>query len=219
MGWANKLIGWTDNTGAEVNSEGALYTVSIDSSGTHYALAAKSGIIAAAATSGAAVFAMRLDPAAGALRAWIDSIRLSWTTITAFTTPVTATRSIVLTRGNGAAASGGTAIPTATKKDSSYAGSEFDSALGGDMRIASTGALTVAGITFDSSNFAEMTLAHVGSAGGFYEEIYELSVRNHPIELVAGELLSVRVGGTTMDAAGTWVLGVEVNWREATTEG
>lgn len=219
MGWANKLIGWTNNTGAEVNSEGALYTVSIDSSGTHYALAAKSGTIAAAAAAGATVFAMRLDPSAGTLRAWLDSIRLSWTTIAAFTTPVTATRSIVITRGNGAAASGGTAIPTATKKDSSYSGSEFDSALGGDMRIASTGALTVTGITFESQNFAEMTLIQAGAAGAFYEATYELSVRNHPIELGAGELIAIRVGPSPMDAAGTWVLGVEVNWREATTEG
>lgn len=218
MGWANKLIGWTNNTGAEVNSEGALYTVGIDPSGTHYAVATKSGTIAAAAAANATVFAMRLDPASSK-RAWIDSIRLRWTTITAFTTPVTATRSIVITRGNGAAASGGTAIATATKKDSTYGASEFDSALGGDIRISSTGALTVTGITFDTTNFGEATLIHVGAAGAFYEVVYELSVRNHPIELQAGELLAVRVGPSAMDAAGTWVLGVEVNWRESTTEG
>lgn len=219
MGWANKLLGWTDSVGAEVNSEGALYTVNIDPSGTHYAVAAKSGTIAAAAVAGAAVFAMRLDPGAGSKRAWVDSIRLRWTTITAFTTPVTATRSIVITRGTGAAASGGTAIPAATKKDTTYSASEFDSALGGDMRIASTGALTITGITFETVNFGEMTLIQAGAAGAFYETVYELSVRNHPIEMVAGELLAVRVGPSAMDAAGTWVLGVEVNWRESTTEG
>jgi hypothetical protein len=219
MGWANKLLGWTDSVGAEVNSEGALYTVGIDPSGTHYAIAAKSGTIAAAAAAGAAVFAMRLDPAAGAKRAWIDSIRLRWTTIVAFTTPITATRSIVITRGNGAAASGGTAIPAATKKDTTYGASEFDSALGGDMRVSTTGALTVTGITFETVNFGEMTLIQAGTAGSYYETVYELSVRNHPIELSAGELLAVRVGPSAMDAAGTWVLGVEVNWREATTEG
>ena len=218
MGWANKLIGWTNSVGAEVKSEGALYTVGLDPSGSHYTVASKSGTIAAAAAAGAAVFAMRLDPSA-TNSAWIDSIRLRWTTITAFTTPVTATRSIVITRGNGAAASGGTAISSATKKDSLYPASEFDSALGGDMRIASTGALTVTGITFETTNLAEMTLIQVGAAGGFYEAVYELSVRNHPIELHAGELIAVRVGASAMDAAGTWVLGVEVNWREATTEG
>lgn len=218
MGWANKLIGWTDNTGTEVNPEGALYTVSIDPSGSHYNVSAKSGTIGAAAAANACVFAMRLDPAA-TNEAWIDSIRLRWTTVTAFTTPVTATRSIVLVRGNGAAASGGTAIAAAAKKDTAYPASEFDSALGGDMRIASTGALTVTGITFETTNLGEMTLIQVGAAGAFYETVYELSVRNHPIELHAGELLAVRVGASAMDAGGTWVLGVEVNWREATSEG
>lgn len=218
MGWANKLIGWTDNTGVEVNPEGALYTVNVDASGSHYALAAKTGVIAAAAAANACVFAMRFDPAA-VNEVWIDSIRLRWTTVTAFTTPVTATRSIVLVRGNGAAASGGTAIATATKKDTAYPASEFDSALGGDMRIASTGALTVTGITFETTNLAELTLVQAGAAGAFYEQTYEFSVRNHPIELHAGELIAVRVGPSAMDAAGTWVLGVEVNWRESTTEG
>ena len=219
MGWANKLTGWTNSTGVEVNPEGALYTVSLDTSGNHYSVATKTGIIAAAATAGSTVFAMRFDPAAGSKKAWINSIKLRWTTVTAFTTPVTATRSIVLTRGNGAAASGGTTITNATKKDSSYGASEFDASLGGDIRVSSTGALTVTGITFDSFNISELPLIHVGAAGGFYEHVYGFSNRNHPIELSAGELLAVRVGSSAMDAAGTWVLGVEVEWREAAIEG
>ena len=218
MGWANKLIGWTNNTGAEVNSDGSLYTVDVSPSGTNYTVVAKTGTIAAAAAAGAAVFAMRYDPAAGTKSVWVDSIRLRWTTIAAFTTPVTQTRSIVITRGSGAATSGGTAITTATKKDSNYAVSEFDTAVGGDMRIASTGALTVTGVTFDATNIAEITLAQVGAAGAFYETVYEFSVRNHPLELHAGELISVRVGPSAMDAGGTWALNVEVAWRESTTE-
>jgi len=97
--------------------------------------------------------------------------------------------------------------------------SDLDSALGGDMRVASTGALTVTGITFETVNLAEMTLTHVGAAGAYYESIYEISTRNHPVELTAGELIAVRVGANAMDAAGTWQLGIEVTWREATTEG
>lgn len=218
MGWANKLIGWTNNTGAEVNADGSLYVVDVSPTGTNYTVAAKTGTIAAAAAAGASVFAMRYDPSAGTKAVWIDSIRLRWTTIAAFTTPVTQTRSIVVTRGTGAAASGGTAIATATKKDSNYAVSEFDSAVGGDMRIASTGALTVTGITFETTNIAEITLAQVGAAGAFYESVYEFSVRSHPIELHAGELIAVRVGASAMDAGGTWSLGVEVAWRESTSE-
>lgn len=218
MGWANKLIGWTDNTGVEVNPEGALYTVNVDASGSHYAVAAKSGVIAAGAAANATVFAMRFDPAA-TNEVWIDSIRIRWTTIAAFTAAVTATRSIAIVRGNGAAASGGTAIAAAAKKDTAYPASEFDSALGGDMRIANTGALTVAGITFETTNLIEIPLIQVGAIGAFYEGVYEFSVRNHPIEMHAGEVLAIRVGPTAMDGGGTWVLGVEVNWREATSEG
>ncbi len=217
MGWANKLIGWTTNTGVEVNSDGSLYTVDVSPTGSNYAIAAKTGTIAAAAAGGAAVFAMRLDPGS-AKKAWIESMRIRWTTIVAFTTPVTATRSLVITRGSGAATSGGTSIPTATKKDSTYGISEFDVASGGDIRIATTGALTVTGITWETVNLGELTLIQVGAAGGFYEAVYEFSVRNHEIELNAGELLGIRVGPSAMDAAGTWVLGVEVNWRESTSE-
>ena len=217
MGWANKLIGWTTNTGAEVNADGSLYTVDVSPTGSNYTVAAKTGTIGAAAAAGAAVFAMRLDPGS-TKKAWVESVRLRWTTIVAFTTPVTATRSIVLTRGSGAAASGGTSIATATKKDSTYGISEFDVASGGDIRIATTGALTVTGITWEAVNLAEVTLIQAGAAGAFYEVIYEFSVRNHPVELNPGEVLGIRVGPSAMDAAGTWVLGVEVNWRESATE-
>lgn len=217
MGWANKLIGWTSNKGAEVNGDGSLYTVDVSPTGSNYVVATKTGVIAAAAAAGATVFAMRLDPGS-TKKAWIDSIRLRWTTTVAFTTPITATRSIVLTRGAGAATSGGTSIATATKKDSTYGISEFDVASGGDIRVATTGALTVTGITFETVNLAEAQLVHVGAAGSFYEVVYEFSVRNHEVELNPGEVLAVRVGGSAMDAAGTWVLGVEVNWRESATE-
>lgn len=217
MGWANKLIGWTTNTGAEVNADGSLYTVDVSPTGSNYAIAAKTGTIAAAAAAGAAVFAMRLDPGS-TKKAWIESMRLRWTTIVAFTTPITATRSIVITRGSGAATSGGTSIATATKKDSTYGISEFDVASGGDIRIATTGALTVTGITWETVNLGEATLIQAGAAGAFYEVVYEFSVRNHEIELNPGEVLGIRVGPSAMDAAGTWVLGVEVNWRESATE-
>ena len=217
MGWANKLIGWTNNTGAEVNSEGSLQMVDVSPTGSNYTVATKTGVIAAAAAAGATVFAMRLDPGS-TKKAWVESIRLRWVTTVAFTTPITATRSLVLTRGSGAATSGGTSIPTATKKDSVYSISEFDLASGGDIRVATTGALTVTGITFETVNLAEVPLVHVGAAGAFYEVVYEFSVRNHCVEMNPGELLAVRVGSSAMDAAGTWSLGIEINWRESATE-
>lgn len=217
MGWANKLLGFTSNNGAEVNVDGSLQVTQIAGSGSHYSLSAKTGTITAAQAAGATVFAMRLSPTVSPTKAYIHRIRLRWTTIVAFTTPITQTRSVVITRGAGAAASGGTAVST-TRKDSAYATSKFDVANGGDARISTTGALTVTGITFGASNLAEYSLIQVGAAGAFYEVVEELQSTTHPIELSAGELLAIRVGPSAMDAAGTWSLNVQVDWREATTE-
>ena len=198
MAWANKLIGWTSNNGVEISPNNSLYITERPSSDPSYCVANKTGVIAAAAAGGACVFAMRLDPSA-TIKAYIETIKLKYTTVTAFTTPVTATRSLVLSRGSGAATSGGTAIATATPKDTGYVASEFNTATGGDIRIASTGALTVTGITW-GDNFAELPLIHVGAAGGYYEHTFEFDVRNHPIELNAGQLIGVRVGASAMDA-------------------
>jgi hypothetical protein len=217
MGWANKLIGWTSNNGAEVNSEGALRVVDGSAAGSCYTVVSKTGTIGAAAAAGACVFAMRVNPGS-TKKAYIDSVRLRFTTIVAFTTAITQTRSLVITRGVGAATAGGTSLPVATKKDTSYGLSQTDISLGGDVRIATTGALTVTGITWESTNIAELTLAHMGAAGAFYEVVYEFSVRNHPIEMNPGEVFGIRVGPSAMDAAGTWALGVEVAWREGTSD-
>ncbi len=208
------------NNGNNVNAnaEGSMYTVDMAPSGNHYTIAAKTGTIAAAAAANAAVFAMRLNPGYSG-KAYISVVKVRFTCIVAYTTPVTQTRSLVLVRGAGAATSGGTAISTVAKKDTSYGNSEFESALGGDVRISSTGALTVTGITFETVNQGEMTLAHVGSAGSFYEHVWEWENRAHALELNPGELMAIRVGPSAMDAAGTWSIGIEVQWREADTEG
>jgi len=217
MGWANKLIGWASNNGAEVNTKNSLYTVDVSPTGANYALAAKTGVIAAGAAAGAAVMAMRLDPGYGGT-AYIEYVRIRFVTTVAFTTPITATRSLVITRGSGAAASGGTAILVLTKKNTADPASQFDAAEGGDARIATTGALTVTGITWEAVNFAEISLVQVGAAGAFYEAIYEFNSINHHIELNPGQLLGIRVGSSAMDAAGTWMIDVNINWRESLSE-
>jgi hypothetical protein len=202
---------------AKVNTEGSVQVAIIPPSGNFYVLAAKTGTIAAAAAAGAAVFAARLNPGYGG-KTYIDRIKLRWTTVVAFTTPITQTRSLVITRGTGAAASGGTAL-VAAKKDSVYGASQMDASLGGAINIATTAALTVTGITFETVNLSEITLAHVGAAGAYYEELIDLTQsRGHPLEINPGEVIAVRVGGSAMDAAGTWSLGVEVSWRDSTTE-
>lgn len=205
----------TTGTAVAVSGNNALVITDIPPNADAYVMANKTGIIAAAAAAGACVFAARISPTSGSAKAYIDTIRIRYTTVTAYTTPVTATRSIVITRGAGAATSGGTAIPVVNPKETGYASSWFDSAQGGDVRIATTAALTVTGITWETINLGEATLIHVGGAGGNYETVYEYSVRSHPIELVAGQVIGIRVGTSAMDAAGTWVLGVEMSWHES----
>lgn len=182
--------------------------------GQQFCVSEITGTIAAALAANSAVFAMRLDTGS-LLRAFIDSIEIQFSTVAAFTTPVTAGRRLALYRGSGAAASGGTAIATAAPKSTAFAASEFDAASGGDMRIAATGALTVTGITFEAAPLAVASLTHVGAAGAYLEQEWHFDVRrSSPIQLEPGQLIAIR-NPVAMDAAGTWTLSVQVHWREA----
>ena len=191
---------------------GALPTI-VKGRGTGFTVSSVTGTVAAALAQNSSVFAMRLDPSAGK-NAYIERIRLSYTTIVAYTTPVTANRRLALFRGSGAAASNGTEITEATKKLASSIDSEFNSALGGDMRIATTGALTVTGITYETNPIRTMSLVHVGSAGNVYDRVFEFgNGETSPLVLEPGQLLAVR-NPVAMDAAGTWQLAVDVDWYE-----
>ena len=183
--------------------------------GRGYSVAEVTGTVAAALAANSCVFAMRLDPGATD-RAFIDRVRLQWTTLVAFTTAVSAGRRLALYRGSGAATAGGTSIPEASKKwAAGAAASEFDLAQGGDIRIATTGSLTQTGITWEARPIAVATLSHAGAAGAFYETILEFAPsESYEVVLEPGQLLGVRTP-VVMDAVGTWQLGVNVQWREA----
>lgn len=208
----------------EGGASGALVNVETDKQaarvvlagrGVGYCVSSVTGTIAAALAANSSVFAMRLDPSAGSTLAFIERVRLQYTTIVAYTTPVTAGRRLAIYRGSGAAASGGTALATAAQKDSTSSPSECNSAQGGDMRIATTGALTVTGITYETQEFATMSLVHVGAAGGFHDQVFEFSTtESTPLVLQPGQLLAIR-NPAAMDAAGTWQLAVRVDWHEA----
>lgn len=180
--------------------------------GEPYFLGAQTGVIAAALAGNASVFGMRLNPSANPLRAYIERLILDWTTIVAFTTPVTAGRRLAVFRGSGAAATGGTAIAEVVPGISTAPASQFNTTQGGDVRIATTAALGVTGITFEAQPAAVMNVTHVGAAGAYLQMTFELG---SPIILEPGQILAVRNGSAAMDAAGTWQLGVNVQWREA----
>jgi hypothetical protein len=186
--------------------------------GVSYAISSVTGTMAAALSANSSVFAMRLDPAAGSTyKAYIERMRIQFTTIVAFTTPVTANRRLALYRGSGAAASGGTALAAAAKKDTADGNSQFNSGEGGDMRIATTAGLTVTGITYETQEIRTMTLVHVGAAGAHYECVWEFGATDAsgPAVLNQGELWALR-NPVVFDAAGTWQLGVNVDWHEGT---
>lgn len=198
-----------------VESDKSAARVMVVPRGVGFAVSDVTGTISAALGSGSAVFAMRLDPASP-VRAYVDALRLQFSTIVAYTTPVTAGRRLALYRGSGAAASGGTAIAAATRKHTGFgADSEFDTANGGDIRIATTGALTTTGITWEANPVAMMSLVHVGNAGNYTEAVFEFpAVESCELVLEPGQLLGIRTP-VAMDAAGTWQLGVNIQWREA----
>lgn len=176
-----------------------------------YATSGITGTMAAALAINSTVFAMRLDP--GATRqALIQRVRIQWTTVVAFTVPITAGRRLALFRGSGAATTGGTSIATAVPKDSDNPSSEFNLANGGDIRISTTAALGVAGITYETDPLQLTTLTHVGAAGAHFEAILDPD-EGEPLTLNPGQLLAVR-NPVAMDAAGTWTLGVNIQWIE-----
>lgn len=197
---------------ARVEASGAV-RITTGLVGDRYSQGNITGTIAAALAANAAVYAMRSNPGTSK-KVRIHRIRLQWTTIVAFTTPVTAGRRLAIFRGVGAAASGGTALGVTSERDSLSPASQCDSAQGGDQRIASTGALTVTGITFEASPLKVMSLTHVGAAGAFYEQLFEFDDDiGGPLILNPGELMAIR-SPAAMDAAGTWQLAVNVDWTE-----
>jgi hypothetical protein len=181
--------------------------------GVGFAASGTTGTIGAALAANSSVFAMRLDPSSPR-RAFIDRLRLEFTCLVAYTVPITAGRRLALFRGSGAAASGGTAL-VATAKHSTNNQSEFLTANGGDIRIATTAALTVTGITYEASSIRDLSLVHIGTAGAFREVVWEFAAaENAPIQLEPGQVLAVR-NPVVMDAAGTWQLSASVDWYEA----
>lgn len=183
--------------------------------GYAYAVSGLTGIVAAALASGAAVFTMRND-SGSSKRVFLERLRLQYITQVAYTTPLSATRRLHLVRSTVSSAnpSGGTAV-NPVPKNSLHTDSECSIAGGGDTRIATTGALTVTGTTWDTNVLRTLFLGHVGVAGAHYEAIWGFhSSESAPIILEPGQALGL-VAGAAFDAAGTWALAVSADWHEA----
>jgi hypothetical protein len=206
-----------DPSGAsQAKVDAGAFRAGLNARGVGYSTSVTTGTIAAALAANSAVFAMRLNPGSGTTLAEVDRIRLKFTTLLAFTTAITGGRGLALYRGAGATTAGGTGVAAATRKNSTAAASQFDTANGGDIRVATTAALTVTGVTFEANPFRSVSLAHAGGLGGFADFTWEFhDAECYPIILQPGQLLAVR-NPAAMDAVGTWQLQVDVDWRETT---
>ncbi len=107
----------------------------------------------AALVANSTIFSMRPNPAA-TKRLFIERIRIQFTTLVAFTVPLTAGRRLAVTRSTVATAnpSSGTAITTLSHKYIGSVPSICSLAGSGDIPISATAALSTASITVDTAN-------------------------------------------------------------------
>lgn len=201
----------TGNIAVENTTKSARVSV-VSRGNRNHAISFSTGTMATAALANSTFFAMRLNPSY-ALNAYIQRIRLNFTTIAAFATPITSGRRLTVSRATGAAATTGTAIATPAAKLSSVAASGFSAASGGDIRYGVTTGLTTTGMTFEAEPFTTMSLAHVGAAGASFEQLVEFSGENAPFVLEPGQLLVIR-NPQLMDLGGTWQLTLTIHWSE-----
>jgi len=186
--------------------------------GDGYVYSGTTGTIAAALAVGSNLFVMRSGTGV-TKKVYIDRIRIQYTCLVTFTTALTAGRRLTIHRGSSiTASSGGTGVASGavSKKDTSIsANSVCDPSNGGDVRLATTGALTLTSAVLESEPVATISLAHVGTAGNYLEQVFEFSATEcSELVLNADQYLTIR-NPVAMDAAGTWQLSVKVDWREA----
>lgn len=153
------------------------------------------GTMAAALAANATVAAVRY-PLAATRKFLLTWLHLHVTCLGAFTIPVTAGRRLALKRGSGGDPSGGTDLDVG-RDDSAE---ESETLVTG--QIATTGALTMTGVTYETPTRRRLPLSHVGSAGLDYDELWTWK---DGLLLRPGQLAGI-VAPAQFDAAGTWEL-------------
>lgn len=181
----------------------------------NYAFSSVSNTLAAAQAANS-VFFMARNPTAATRVIQIHRFVLIWTTIAAFTTPLTVGRHLALIRGASTAnPTGGLASAAAINANTSDASSFLNSANGGDIRISDTTGLTaVTGFTYEAEPITVFPLTTLGTAGS--SRIFSLefdAAGSAPIMLYASQYICLR-NPIAMDAGGTWQIAVNVRYSE-----
>lgn len=180
--------------------------------GPGFALSVETGTMAAALGANSVVFAMRA-PATGAVSVVVDRLHMAYTTIVAYTTPISPGRRLGVFRATnpGVEISGGADVHASIRqKDAAGVASSVAVA-----SIATTAALTAGGLVLDAAPLAMMDLVSSGTAGARLEQIYELAAPKTEEWLFnPGEYIVIS-NPQAMDAAGTWQLAInELSWYE-----
>lgn len=182
---------------------------------------AVTGTMAAALAADASVWTLRYSevtapnpPSVFAKKLYVQRISLTFTTIVAFTTPVTADRRLKLVRGapttTAVDPSGGAAYSLVRKRSDLTADVE-KLAIG---RVATTAALTTTGFTFETAPLRSLLLVAAGASGGAATATWSFDgLDADPVFLLPGQVLAIQAGAL-FDAAGTWQLVVDVDCCE-----
>ena len=194
--------------------------------GVGYTLGGITGTMAAGLGAGAAttgnIFLMRAATAATNTRgALIARMRLQWSTIVAFTTPIEAGRWLGLYKfthpsgaGNGLATGGANVVPLANNASDSASVFTLVNATPewAEVQIATTATLVFVGTpTVAATPLRVWSLSHLGAAGANGEVEWTFPT---PIFLARGEGIVLRNGSNALSAGGTWNLGISVDWSE-----
>lgn len=181
-----------------------------------YRYSASTGVIAAGLAANGVVFGMLAGQPGNGLHGYIERIRLQYTCITAFGTPITAGRALAISgpTAGGLSFSGGTNVIPFEKGNSPNGASVFTAAAGGQCMIATTGALT--GPVPDGIRLATLSLAGAGNAGDVVDKTFDFTGDDTaPIAIDAFAGLRLMVyAPQLMDATGTFQLVVEVDTNE-----
>lgn len=184
--------------------------------GGHYQIATVSGLIAAGIASLAQVFQVRwADPTKIFI---LKKLVVMCATATGFAaTTLGAPLDFILGHGSTANGSGGTALaPTGSSNKLRAAMGTTGFATSGEIRIATTAALTAAtGQTLEPAALASCmgadnrTLVSTGPMNLFEQR----DAGDHPLILNTGDTFAIRA--VTPAATGTWYLSVTMGWAEA----
>lgn len=185
--------------------------------GYGYGVVGVSGTIAAGLAQDSLVFALMCGQQAGVqasaqMKLWIDRLRIVFTTIAAFTTPITASRRLGIYRG---AAGSGHALPTVGTALTPVAKDLGAPATVASAFIAATGAMTPGSVTREANPIMQLDLVAAGAAGARQEMVYELAAPYNAPQVIGPDQLLLVSNPVAMDAGGTWQLAVdELHWIE-----